>query len=229
MLSISKWTHTCQICKSLQDALRRRQGDTSTGKTLESIQGQNPAWCRSNNHVAVLWINSSWPILSVEGGDCWEDGSGSGFTLGFSGGRSRHLFTRVKLQGSFRPCAHRHTVTGQSMRGRRSRLLVHRPAVLKQNERGSSNSTPRATPTAMTGCVSLTTSNKELCRRFLFSLFAVEYLVHPESDLAFYAETIRDASLGHLKRKHIMLPSTWCWQYDITSHYITLVTLSSKM
>lgn len=205
MLSILKWTYTYRICKSLHDAQWRRQGDTSTGKTLKSIQGQNPAWCRANNHVAVLWINSSWPILSVEGGDCWEGGSGSGFALGSPGGRSRHLFTRVQQQGSFCPCAHQRTLTGQSMRGRRSRPLVHRPAVLKQNEWGSSNSTPRATPTATTGCFSLETLNKELCTRFLFfPVFAAEYLVHPESDLAFHA--ISDVNLLLI---HIILP--WIW------------------
>lgn len=100
MLSVSKWTNTRRLCTS-PAGRSEKQGATSSGNPLKSIQGQNPAWCSSNNHVAVLWINPSWPILSVEGSDCWEDGGGSGFTLSFPGGRSRHLFTRVQQRGSF--------------------------------------------------------------------------------------------------------------------------------
>lgn len=158
MLSV----YTCGIWKSLQgcSAKETRRHINWKKKSLKSIQGQTPAWCRSNNHVAVLWINSSWPILSVEGG------GRARLRLHprlFLAGWSGHLFTRVQQQrGSLCPCAHRRTLTGQSMRGRRSRPLLRGPAALKQNEWGSSNSARRAAPSAVTGCISLKEVNKEL-------------------------------------------------------------------
>lgn len=95
--------------KSQQGAHKIRTVISWKPPMSKSIQGQNAAWCKSTNHVAVLWINSPWPILSVTESDCWQDGSGSVFTLSFPVGWGGHLFTHVWAvcnSGAYSVCVH---------------------------------------------------------------------------------------------------------------------------